>query len=262
MKKIIILCFFTFCIQISIQAQSVIRNFGLFEYECSDSEIVWDIDVVTTGHLFLMLYVDIQEYWDGIYVYSIDNLGNAVLQTTLTGNDTGIIRSLYPNGKMRIVFLPEYPEYRDENFWGLIEIGVYENKKISYSYDASGNRIGRSIVLETSPGLRSAAFDRESQEETVYEETFEYQIDNELQDANILIYPNPTHGQLAVEINNVPQEMVGEVYLIKGNNQLISKKTIRADQKTEFDLTTQNPGVYLLNIKIGNSISTWKIIKH
>ena len=79
---------------------------------------------------------------------------------------------------------------------------------------------------------------------------------------NIRIYPNPTQGRFAVEINNVPDHASGQIHLLNSQGRLLEKKNIRSERKIDFDLSRELPGVYILNVQLGETISTWKIIKH
>jgi hypothetical protein len=65
---------------------------------------VWNIDIATDKNLKLDYSVNIENGFDKIKVYSIDNSGTAILQETLTGSKSGTILSSFKNGKMKIEF--------------------------------------------------------------------------------------------------------------------------------------------------------------
>jgi len=273
--KLFFLWVFTFCLQTTMQSQTyhsgaTINSFrSTIDISCddylSDMYEVWDIDIPVNKHVFLEYAVNIEYEWDNVFVYSIDDSGTAVLQNTLTGWNSGSIRSLYPNGKMRIVFITDesvscgddgYDEYDG------VYITVYANRKISYNYDAAGNRISRTILFENNTSLRTAMAEDDKENDDIYEENLEYYSEKGIQqEAKILIYPNPTQGQLAVEITNITDEAKGDILLMTQSGQLIEKKSITKDNRIEFNLSDQPSGIYLMNVQIDKTVSTWKIIK-
>ena len=123
------------------------------------------------------------------------------------------------------------------------------SQTVSYAYDAAGNRIKREIVLG---GLRSS---------TLPEEVITEKLDIKKCDAEIRIYPNPTEGRFAVEINNVAEDVSGQIQVLNSQGQLLEKKGIQSEGKIDFDLTGEAAGIYILNIRLGEAVSTWKIIK-
>jgi hypothetical protein len=224
----------------------------------------WNIDLSGNRKVVLDYQVRIEHSWDKILVYSVDNSGAAVLQTTLTGSTSGRIYSLYPNGKMRVVFTSDYSVNCSTNpSYSGFTINVSKVTGISYSYDSSGNRTGRTIVLEKGliATLRSGTSE-EPEEEIVFSEKLPYSSDIENWEADIRIYPNPTEGRFAVKIDNVPaEEIVGEIYLLDMKGRLLEKRNIGSERNFDFDLSREVAGVYILNIHLDKEESTWKIIK-
>ena len=126
------------------------------------------------------------------------------------------------------------------------------NRKISYSNDNSGNRTIRFNVPTTL--LKAGATD---EKETVVTEKISL---NDFK-AGIRIYPNPTEGRFVVEIINVPDKISGEMYLYDTQGGLLKKENILSEKRIDFDLSRYAAGIYVLNIRLGEEISTWKIIK-
>ena len=82
-------------------------------------------------------------------------------------------------------------------------------------------------------------------------------VDNEVLKARI--YPNPSKGQITIELNNAENKsMQIEVRDVLGKLILTEMQTIIS--KNTIDLTSQNPGIYNLMIKIDNQISNFKIM--
>ena len=114
---------------------------------------------------------------------------------------------------------------------------------VEFTYDLSGNRIKKEIILNTT---RSAE---------VLPPFFD-QVDNQ----KIIIYPNPTRGQLMVEIPGLVDIKSGSLTVFSLMGQTITKKTINQRQ-TDLDISNSPAGTYILHININGKISTWKIIK-
>ena len=123
---------------------------------------------------------------------------------------------------------------------------------LTYAYDSAGNRISRTITLGT--GLKSSSA---PEEETFFTETMDYLN----QETEVRIYPNPTKGRFAIEINNVQENVTGQIYLLNSQGRILDKKDIRSEGKFDFDLSRETTGIYLVNIHLGEAVSTWKIIK-
>jgi hypothetical protein len=123
---------------------------------------------------------------------------------------------------------------------------VFTQDKITYAYDAAGNRISRTLVIDQ---LR--ADEQIEEEPTVYSEV--------LSDLYIHIYPNPTSGLIRIEIQNLPFDETANITLYQLSGKLITSK--RTSESTEIDITGQPSGIYILRIVAGDAQTEWKIIK-
>jgi hypothetical protein len=266
MGKLKLLIVLLFCIHLSLYSQTTtVTQFGQIGITCPEYtdnlNRVWNINIPTNRRLRLDYSVRVEHSYDKIRVYSINNSGAAVLQATLTGSTSGTLYSLYPTGKMRIEFITDYSVNCSSNsaYSGFqITIG---NIDINYEYDAAGNRIGRTITFYNSfaSGLRAGAQEIE-EEEIVYSEKLDYSEEIEKSAADIRIYPNPTQGLFTVEIGNISNAISGEIHLMDAKGKTLEKRNI-SGEKMNFDLNGEAPGAYLMNIRIGEKVSSWKIIK-
>jgi hypothetical protein len=130
---------------------------------------------------------------------------------------------------------------------------ISQTTQVMYSYDATGNRTGRTILF-------SSSF---SEREVVAEETKEgiIPLEDILGDQLVLIYPNPTKGHLKVEFKDYfPSKSEINVSLFRNNGELIIRKDLDGPI-IDLDLTMQPNGMYLLVISDGKANNTWKIIK-
>jgi len=123
---------------------------------------------------------------------------------------------------------------------------VYAQNKIKYTYDSAGNRIKKEIVLSSTRSLLS-----EDDEQEPYIE--------EMQSHEIRIYPNPTKGILNIKITGV-DKVNGQISIYNIVGKLIEKAELSDNYQT-FDLSAQPNGIYIMQIKIEDKVSSWKIIK-
>lgn len=115
-----------------------------------------------------------------------------------------------------------------------------------FSYDASGNRVysQKEILIR---GDESQENDSNPRQES-------------LSLHRITIYPNPTEGQLCVEITG-EGSLEGASITIYGISGSIIYYNCELQNSNEIDLTPCQNGMYLLVIRIDGDTSTWKIIK-
>ena len=78
---------------------------------------------------------------------------------------------------------------------------------------------------------------------------------------SVIIYPNPTQGNLKIDIGNENRAEVkllnikGQLLeMVEGNQKLIERKISKK-------LTNEPSGIYILKLLIGNAIKTYKIVK-
>jgi hypothetical protein len=125
--------------------------------------------------------------------------------------------------------------------------GRAQTKVYAFDYDASGNRVERQFIQ-----LKSASVAGNNQQQEVFE--------GMLDQREIKIYPNPTKGNLKVEIpfSEEQQRVILQVYNVQGalnRDQLVTGET------TLVDLNEQPSGLYIMRIFSGESVSEWKIMK-
>lgn len=131
-------------------------------------------------------------------------------------------------------------------FFLVIPLYAVGQNKLKYTYDDAGNRTKREIVLSS---LKSAI----STDETT-------SFIEEVSGQRIVIYPNPTKGQLAIEIIDMENSMTGNLTIFNLRGQIIAKEQISSN-RTSIDISSEPKGTYILHINIKEETSTWKIIK-
>ncbi len=123
-----------------------------------------------------------------------------------------------------------------------------QQDKITYRYDAAGNRISRTIVISS----RSATVSDEEEQPVVYTE--------KLADVQLRIYPNPTSGLLKVEISNLPEGQTAQIWLYAMSGQLITSFK-GVSNSVNMNISSQPAGIYVMKIVAGKYQTEWKIIK-
>ena len=121
--------------------------------------------------------------------------------------------------------------------------------RIIYSYDSGGNRTNRQKEIIYGP--RGGAQDSTRQSPSYHDA---------LSMVNITIYPNPTDGDLTIEITGT-DDFQGSTITIYGMNGGILYYTDAVSNRNMIDLRTWPDGVYLMVIRMDSESSSWKIIK-
>ncbi len=130
----------------------------------------------------------------------------------------------------------------------LLAMAVKAQQKLSYAYDAAGNRVGRTIVLEP----RSAS-DSENPADTVF---FEETLD----DTQVRIYPNPVETQMTIRVSGYAPSMQGEYSLYNITGTMVAKRRITGET-TLVDMGRYPKGIYILHIILNGQPTAWRVIK-
>ena len=128
-------------------------------------------------------------------------------------------------------------------FFVIFSLSLSAQKKVMYAYDAAGNRIKKEILFEQS----------QSKSQVVA-------CSDMLDEKEIKIYPNPTEGELRVEIFNELKKTEG-IVTVHGNNGAMIYTTPIINGSASLDISSCPNGLYILHVKISDCVSSWKIIK-
>jgi len=124
---------------------------------------------------------------------------------------------------------------------------------LSYTYDAAGNRISRTIMLGFG---KTQAMPDDEMPENADDEPPLVDVLNNLQ---IKIFPNPTRGELAVEIASTGGEQV-QITLFSINGEFLLTKQA-ATSRTTVDLSAFPTGNYILMLTVDGQNRQYKIVK-
>lgn len=131
-------------------------------------------------------------------------------------------------------------------------IGIYaeaQTYEVQYTYDAAGNRIKRKVVEVT---LKSA--------KTATKDDF-LPVEEQWGERQVSIYPNPTHGNLKVNITGGDDEVAYSYELFNTSGSKVLNGRVVQHGETPIPMQSLSPGVYILIIQANEEKMTYKIIK-
>ncbi len=124
---------------------------------------------------------------------------------------------------------------------------------VTFTYDACGNRVNRSLQVQpcnsNKPGFPD--IDSVAKDEIVFSK-------------DVKVYPNPTAESIFMEWQNDSLGVLENVCLIDITGKVIKTVPIpSSDESSRLDLTDQKNGIYTLELKFtGNRKKYYKIIKN
>lgn len=119
---------------------------------------------------------------------------------------------------------------------------------VTFSYDLSGNRTLRQIVIGG-----------KGENEANNRKTAEPVVDS-ISSYKLSLYPNPTEGKFSISIDGLETAKEFRVLIVTASGAVVCDKYLSGVTE-EFDLTQHPAGIYLLRIIAGEEICTWKIVK-
>jgi Concanavalin A-like lectin/glucanases superfamily/Secretion system C-terminal sorting domain len=129
---------------------------------------------------------------------------------------------------------------------------------IQYSYNTSGERMSRKIQQITLKSANIMMRDSALINEAINNQNEMYEDNADGQ--KVIIYPNPTKGQLKIEIQGNEKVTNTVIYLYDLSGKLLINKK-QFDSNIPLDLSKYSPGGYILKIIMGTKTSEWKIVK-
>jgi len=123
---------------------------------------------------------------------------------------------------------------------------------VEYSYDLAGNRYFRKILrLKDKPEMTASH---------ILDSLMSKKISQSSLTDNVLLFPNPTRGQVSLKITGLNNGELAEYMLFTLSGQELKKA--KTDQETTIiNFDNFPPGIYLFNIKFKEKTEIWKVIK-
>jgi len=131
----------------------------------------------------------------------------------------------------------------------LCQTPMWATNDFVFIYDASGNRIARTLVVFHSAKIKEENAKNKS----------ELAIDSVLTN-RITIYPNPTSGHLAIQITNLAETQKVSLIVMDLKGQVLMNKS-GISSFTDLDITAYPSATYVLRIVLDGKPTEWKIIK-
>jgi hypothetical protein len=129
----------------------------------------------------------------------------------------------------------------------------------TFEYDDAGNRTKRlSEIVVKNLEVDSLSDYQEGKEMESLTSTDPYT--ESIAGIDVLLYPNPTDGQLVVELNASNSELTGSLKVFNIEGRLIYTQT-EFSQQNLVDLSHQENGIYFLHIQLNSDTKIYKVIK-
>lgn len=130
----------------------------------------------------------------------------------------------------------------------LFALTAKAQQQLSYAYDAAGNRVSRTIVLDT----RSTSASVNESDSVFFEEM--------LAEKQIKIYPNPVESVLTLFVSDYTSSMEGEFSLFSMGGVMLARRRITGET-TYVEMSRYAKGIYVLHIQLNGQPTSWKVIK-
>ena len=126
-------------------------------------------------------------------------------------------------------------------------------ESIKYSYDDSGNRIWRQIVITS----RSSDEDSNDIEDMCPPECFS----EVLSEKDIRLHTDPMNGILKIEIADYDKSDCCSLRIFTVSGQQVLSTYVNSSW-TEFDIRSWSKEIHILHISINGNDTFWKIVKN
>ena len=158
--------------------------------------------------------------------------------------------------------LPQFPRFPRLPLLILLSclfppLSLAQSPPVSFSYDPDGNMTARYVVRAPSdPDPKKSSTGDNGENSDDPEQYVLSVVDGE---QKISIYPNPTNGNITLGIAILDGQQKNFLRLYDAAGRLLLTEQIQQNM-TPVEIKGP-PGIYLLDIHLGERVSKWKIIK-
>ncbi|MFA6922991.1 MAG: T9SS type A sorting domain-containing protein [Bacteroidales bacterium] len=159
-----------------------------------------------------------------------------------------------------------------------------KSQNYQFGYDANGNRITRDVIeipqgkpegkddpknetaknnttSEENSGENTGAItDNNTQNNNASESQTEKTYEASLGSQKITIYPNPTKGELKIDITNLPQATNGLILITDMQGRVIYKSQ-NVNSTNTLSIANESAGNYVMKIVINGKSKEWLVVK-
>jgi hypothetical protein len=126
---------------------------------------------------------------------------------------------------------------------------------INFDYDNSGNRV-KSYIIPLKSGAVVQNDSAGIEEIAPEEEKFEQQLG----EARIRIFPNPTRGELKIELEGFGENQLVKYSLFDQSGKLLMNGE-EVSRLLTIEMSTCSSGLYVLILEVEGKVSEWKVLK-
>lgn len=131
----------------------------------------------------------------------------------------------------------------------LIGLLAHGQQRLSYSYDAAGNRTNRTVIVGA-----QAVSGQENQETA-----FPVYIDS-LDGKELAIRPDKGNASFVVSVKGIPSSSGGRISLMDSAGKILTEQPM-SSETTIIKLDELSIGTYTMRILLNRRSSIWKLVK-
>ena len=132
---------------------------------------------------------------------------------------------------------------------------------VTFSYDADGNRITRSLSMRRIDNNVNHNADLWEQNGQAKDTDLLSSAVDSFDAMEVSLYPNPTQAIVNLTIENIESDAILQAMLTTASGAVLYNKKIDGLYES-IDLTQYSPGIYYLRLTANEESHTWKIVKY
>ena len=143
---------------------------------------------------------------------------------------------------------------------GLLSISTKSQVQYLFGYDAAGNRISRMGIILNKSTQNVDTTGNVLSDSCLYNNEAKQQYQANIEDYVITVYPNPTTGELKIDISNFEEGTKGSIFITDIQGKYIYKTDVIYD-KNIINLNYVASEQYLMRIVINNKNHEFFVLK-